>query len=353
MCEAAHGLRVGVWGHEHPHAPAYVESLRHLDEVETVLTWESPPSAASPDPRVVHSGRSLAATLRRRELDLLVVCASAAASPRVCTAALSASVPVLAEKPIARRPATLLRLLQLSERTATPLGVAYAGRFQPHVHDARRLVREGVLGPLALAELRMLASQVRDRDPGHWLFRSAAAGGGVLTWLGCHLLDLLEHVGGDPIESVAAEVATRSGEPIDVEDVASLSLRLESGALAAVEVGYVLAGAGAGYLARDAYEISGALHGARGQLAWSGRGAPDRLRVQRGAHVEELRYAPDRAPGYAGEAGMRFLRACLAAAVARTPMPATGRDALRVAQIVAAAYRSARTGRRIPIQGDR
>ena len=40
-------------------------------------------------------------------------------------------------------------------------------------------------------EARMVTSQVRYRDPAHWLFQRATAGSGILSWLACHYLDLL------------------------------------------------------------------------------------------------------------------------------------------------------------------
>ena len=62
----------------------------------------------------------------------------------------------------------------------------------------------------------------------------------MLTWLGCHYIDLMRYMTGDEIVSVQAEIATRSVEKIDVEDVAVLSMRLKSGAVASLHVGYML-----------------------------------------------------------------------------------------------------------------
>ena len=120
------------------------------------------------------------------------------------------------------------------------LGVCYQNRYNPMIREARDLIGQGLLGSLMSIEMRMLTTQVQYRDPQGWLFRHEYAGSGILAWLGCHYIDMLRYITHDEIVSVSAEVATRSGEDIDVEDIATLSFRLRSGAVGSLHADILL-----------------------------------------------------------------------------------------------------------------
>ena len=94
------------------------------------------------------------------------------------------------------------------------------------MRDAVEVCRSGALGRIMAVEARMVTSQVRYRNPGHWLFRKDTAGTGILSWLGCHYLDLLCYFLDDRVVEVAALVGQQNPEEIEVEDTACLALRV-------------------------------------------------------------------------------------------------------------------------------
>ena len=54
------------------------------------------------------------------------------------------------------------------------------------------MLRAGAFGDLWAVESRVLTSQLRYRRPDtSYLFKQRYAGSGILSWLGCHILDLL------------------------------------------------------------------------------------------------------------------------------------------------------------------
>ena len=71
----------------------------------------------------------------------------------------------------------------------------------------------------------------------------------------------------DRISEVSAIVATRSGESIDVEDTASLSLRFRSGAVGSLHAGYMLPFSGLGYMG-PSYDTHIAIRGTKGNIVW-------------------------------------------------------------------------------------
>ncbi len=263
---------------------------------------------------------------------------------------------VMAEKPVGRNAAETKAVVEAAKEARRNLGVCYQNRANAVIQEARRIVAAGALGPLMTVEMRMITTAVRFRKPETWMFSKEKAGGGMLTWLGCHYIDLLRYMTGDEIVSVQAEVATRSGENIDVEDVAVLSMRLKSGAVASLHVGYILALSGSGYQNPAGYDTYIGLNGRLGRIHWSAPGAPADLKVETvhpdwaGAPQWSSQYVAGASPSYGGKSGEAFMRRFIAASQAGQPAWATGEDALMVARVVDAAYESSRTGKRVEIE---
>ena len=202
---------------------------------------------------------------------------------------------------------------------------------------------------------RRAPTRVAARNPANWLFNNAYAGGGILSWLGCHYIDMIRYVTGDEIVAVSAEVATRSGEAIDVEDVAILSLRFRSGAVGSLHAGYMMALSGGGYHNKAGYDTYGGFNGQLGRITWSSPSSPTKISAE--SIHPAWASAPQRtfdlplaeSPAYGGVSGENFMRGFIQAAQGQGEAWTSGSDALQVARIVDAAYESSRTGRRIEI----
>lgn len=205
-------------------------------------------------------------------------------------------------------------------------------------------------------EMRMLTTQVKFRNPQGWQFRQEYAGSGILAWLGCHYIDMMRYITHDEIVSVSAEVATRGGEDIDVEDVATLSLRLRSGAIGSLQAGYILALSGSKYPGQPSYDTYVGLYGHDGRIHWSSPGVPEHVNVETthtswaGAPQRQSSYTLGESPAYGGVAGEHFIRDFIHAAEGKGASPASGHDALQVARIIDAALESSRSGRRIEVE---
>lgn len=352
-------LTAALIGLRHPHSAGHLRTLDCLPEVTRIVLWDEDPAAAG-DLRgealdtPVEPAASLAELLARRDLDFVVAAERNDRNPDLFAAVLEAGHHLLAEKPFGRTAGDARRVVAAAERAGRTLSVFYTNRFNPLVAEAQRLVRAGALGTLYSLEVRMLTTQVRFRGPDHWLFDRAAAGGGMLSWLGCHSLDLMQFLTGDPIVSVAAEVATRGGDGIDVEDAATLSMRLGSGALASLHAAYVLALGGGGFYNPAGYDQHFGAYGRQGRLWWDDHGPPELHLESRApgfaaAPRRTFTFTPAESRAYGGGYGERFVRAFIAATRDEGPAPCPGEAAVRVALIVDAAYESARTGRRVAV----
>ena len=107
------------------------------------------------------------------------------------------------------------------------------------------MLQGGAFGDLWAVEARVLTSQLRYRRPDtSWLFRSEYAGSGILSWLGCHKLDLLSYITDDRIAEVTAMTGNLNPEQVDVEDSAFVAFRFASGVMGTLYAGYLMAGPG-------------------------------------------------------------------------------------------------------------
>ena len=357
------GYTAALLGVTHPHSvQGHLRTLQTLPEVERIVLWDSNAQALDAtrqaySDKVVGATTSLDAVLSDPAVFFVVTAVRNDLAPDVNIRALEAGKHVLAEKPMGRDASEVARVVQAVERSGRVLSVLYQNRYNPVVSEARRLVQAGLLGPLMSVEARFMTTQVHFREPDHWLFSRERAGGGILSWLGCHWLDVMRYVTGDDVTAVSAEVATRSGEAIDVEDVATLALRFQSGAIGALHMGYVLAQSGSGYFA-SGYDAYVGIRGRLGRVYWDPTSAPPRLFAESlapewsAAPKQQFQYEPRPSPAYGGGVGEAFVRDFLAACRDEGDPPTTARDALWVARLLDAAYESSRTGRRVEIQGE-
>lgn len=353
-------LTAALLGLEHPHSLAHLRTLQQLPEVERILLWDSNAETlaqvqATQGEKVVAGFTDLDALLATPDLFFAIAALRNDLGPEIFIRVLAAGKHLMAEKPIGRTAADTRRVLEAAQRSTARFGVCYQNRAGPWVQDARRIVQQGLLGPLVSVEMRMITTQVRFRNPQHWLFRNQYAGGGILSWLGCHYLDMMRYITGDEVSSVAAEVATCSGEAIDVEDTAVLALRFQSGAVGSLHAGYILALSGGGYFNRAGYDNYFSINGQLGRLYWTSSGPPASIYVESthpawaSAPQRTFHYTYAESPAYGGVYGQQFIAAFIRAAQeGGTPLTA-GDDALQVARIVDAAYESSRTGQRVEL----
>lgn len=355
-------MKAALLGIGEPHFDGHLRTLQVLPEIESIALWGTAQAISasrrplSSEDKVVCVLTDLDALLAQPDIFLAVASVPTHQKHRIFTRVLEAGIHLLAEKPMAMTAAETADLVDTATRHKVQLGVCYTNRHHPLIQQARRLYRQGLLGSLMTADIRLLTTQPKFRMAGSpWMFRQQAAGSGMLGWLGCHYLDMLHHVTGDDIVSVSAEVAVRSGDDIDVEDVAVLSLRFRSGAIGSLHVGYTLALKGARFGDTPVYDHYAGFNGQLGRMYWSTNFIPTVLHAESAheawAHAprQTFAYTLGESPAYGAVWGENFVRDFLQAAQGQGQPPASGLDALRVAHIVEAAYASSRTGRRVDL----
>ena len=353
-------VHAALLGLSHPHSLAHLRTLQSVSEVASITLWDPDEdllqtTVASQGEKISGTATDLASVLAQEHILFVVAALRNDLGPPIFTRALEAGKHVITDKPIGKTAAESAAVAAVARRERRKLGVFYQNRSLPPIQDARRIVEQGLIGELVSVEMRMVTTQVQVRDPRHWLFNQDKAGGGILSWLGCHYIDQILNITQDEIVSVAAQIATRSGEDIDVEDVAALSLGFASGAVGTFHAGYMLSMSGGGYHNAVGYDTYVSVNGRIGRITYSSNGTPSSIDVESthpswaSAPRRTFDYTFGDSPAYGGASGEAFMRAFIDACLGNGEPLATGEDAVRVAKVVDAAYESSRSGRRIDI----
>ena len=347
---------VGFVSSPHPHSPAHMRTLNVLDSVEAVhlcgLAGEDTAALSAGSAKVVSHTDSVDELLARGEVDAVIVSVRNDLGPGVLNAAVDAGKGFLFEKPGALRASDLRDVAARAADKGVTAAIMFQNRYQPKVADARRSISSGALGRVMAAEARMVTSQVRYRNPGHWLFGKGTGGSGILGWLGCHYIDLLCHMMDDRIAEVAAIVGNQSPEELEVEDTAMLALRFDSGVLGTLHAGYHLAGSGAGYHGA-AYDSFLAFRGtdgyARLQMEEDGYTLYSQASGWETGGMRGLSFQPPESDAYGGLGGEIFVGDFLRAARSGKQAPVPIEAGVHVLEVIEAALESSETGRAVGV----
>jgi predicted dehydrogenase len=146
-------------------------------------------------------------------------------------AAAAAGRHVFVEKPVATTVADAERMRDACAAAGVVLLVGHEMRRLGAARAAKRLVDEGALGTVVLAEANFsLASPVK---PGTW----KAGRGTPLVQLGVHHADTLQYLLG-PVARTTGRLSHFVSE-VDIDDVGVATLEFESGALGVISSSYV------------------------------------------------------------------------------------------------------------------
>lgn len=344
-------MKVALLGLTHPHSDILLTTLANLPEITAINLWDVDPTVVdgarlAARPKVVSLTTNLSAILDDPELTFALVCVRHDLSAEICLKVIQAGKHLLAEKPVGFDSTQITALQDAAREAGVIASVLYPRRTHPCMVAARKMLQNHQLGSLFSIEGRFLTTQVEFRNPESWLFRRDQAGGGILLWLGCHCLDLMQYVANDEIVEVAAMTAIRSDTTIDVEDTAVLALRFRSGALGSFHAGYTLAHRGSGYVNQKGYDAYLGFNARDGRVVW-----PDlkpRLQIEsppagNESPSREVTFDLPTSNSYGGSHGEAFFRQFIAATQGTTEPPTTLADAVRTARIIEAADESSLT----------
>jgi predicted dehydrogenase len=317
-------LRIGVIGCGSIARRAHLPALKQCDDVD-VVAFASRTLASAEAAAGEWGGGDVTddwrAVIDRDDVDAVVVCTPNALHCEQTVAAANARKHVLVEKPMAATLEQADEMNAVAEGAGVVLRVAHNLRYVPAVIAAQQAVTK--VGTIVAVRLAYGHAGPHDWAGATWFFDAAQSGGGALIDLGIHGLDLIRFVTGLEATEVTC-MLTGDGA---VEDAAFITIGLDGGAAALVHVSWVT---------RPPPEFALGIYGSDGTLSLGFGGLTFR---SASGTKESIEGTPVTATPCSD-----FVR------VVRGEAPegpaASGDEGRAALAIVAAAYESARTGKR-------
>jgi predicted dehydrogenase len=328
-------IRVGVVGLNF--GRHHVRTLATMEEADVVAVADRHPDvpggleayAAGCGARAYRDGVEM---LANEDLDAVSLCTSPRTRADLIAAAAERGVALFVEKPWAGTLAQAKTLAALCREHEATVMVAFSFRFHPAIVRLRALL-DGELGAPWMLNGSYVFSWAP--DPEGWLW-DPDNGGGFLNENACHLFDAVCYLLGEPV-SVTAEGINPMGMPS--EHAAALTIRFNSGALAALTVGGIGAGAFHGFPRIDVIAEHGQAHLTGRDHIW------EQVRWARRDQkaTRHLTLPPEALGTTRYTAAFRHFFDCLRTGTS----PSAGvTDGVRAVALATAVYASARSGER-------
>lgn len=167
-------------------------------------------------------------------VDIIDICLPPHLHVPMTSAALKAGKHVICEKPLASALSDVDRLAALSQETGRTVFPVFQYRYGPGLARLQALIAAGLAGKPLIASLRTHWNRDAAYYDNPWRGTWAGEQGGAILGHAIHNHDILTTIFG-PVRQLHAFAATRVN-PIETEDCATLSLVMQSGALATSSV---------------------------------------------------------------------------------------------------------------------
>jgi len=183
---------------------------------------------------------SYEALLADPEIDAVSVCSSNNSHAEIAIAALKAGKHVLCEKPMATTQADCEEMARVAAESGKRLMIGQNQRLAGAHVKAKELIDAGEIGRIVSFQtsFRHGGPETWSIDPGAntWFFDKKTAAMGAMADLGIHKTDLIQHLVGQTVVEVTAQLATldkkfADGSPITVDDNAICIYRMDGGCM--------------------------------------------------------------------------------------------------------------------------
>jgi predicted dehydrogenase len=265
----------------------------------------------------------------------------------------------LVEKPMALTLAQADELITLSEQKGRKLGVFYELRHTQPYTQARQLIQGGALGKVIGVRIQTLIDKpliywregYTGRSTSPWRGQKARAGGGVVLMNTSHQIDAIHYLTGLEVVTVSAQLGTLTA-PVEVEDIASVTLGFNNGAIGSIFAMAHAPGAQGG--CDEHFDIIGT----EGQLKVPDAYGNGALRVYLRRRWEEVRFGTaipaevwTTLPNIPVVVYAEAIEAFVSAIQQDKPASTNGYDARQVLAIVLAIYQAATEKRTLSLSG--
>jgi 1,5-anhydro-D-fructose reductase (1,5-anhydro-D-mannitol-forming) len=233
-------LKIGIMSLAHVHAASYIQTLRHIADIEIRISDPDAPAAAEPFTR----GRDFAdahdisyannyAELLRWEPDAVIITSENSEHRRLVEMAANAHAHILCEKPLATTWSDAIAIRDAVEHAGVHFMMAYPVRFSPSFSELWNAHQRGALGTIVSIRGENNGMLPRERD---WFTDPARAGGGALFDHVVHLADLLDSLmGANAVTVTAITNQILHAKRARAETAGLVSICYDNGVIAAID----------------------------------------------------------------------------------------------------------------------
>lgn len=330
-------VRVALLSMAHVHAIGYANQVQKNPDAEIACVWDDDPARGRPAAKrfEVPFEDNLHEVLNDPSIDGVVLNSETSKHQDLILAAVEAGKHVFTEKALTVHTAEALPVVEAVQKSGIKFMISLPQRSNPETLFLKRCVDEGLLGQVSFARFRIAHSAALDRwfkEGSLWFGDAALAGGGSLFDLGCHTVDAMRWILGEP-ESVVASTSNLSGA-YDIDDQCVAMVTFKSGAIGVLDVSWL----------HRAGPNTWELYGTEG---FAGKGIPGQGIQLQSRKAEVMGLTGTFSPARLGDPLPSPLEQWISALAHDTPMQITVEDGLHLTQLLEAIYTSAREGRRV------
>lgn len=316
-------VQIGMMSFAHMHATSYAHSIASRADTEMVGIADAVPERARQMAQryETRAFENYAALLSEPGLDAVVVCSENVNHRALVELAASAGKHVLCEKPLATTVEDGEAMIAACRSAGVQLMTAFPCRYSPVMQRLKATIDSGRAG-----KVLAFRGTNRGRNPGGWFIDERLSGGGAMIDHTVHVTDLMRWLLQDEVKDVYAEISSGIGHH-DFDDVAFLTLSFRQGVFGTLDASWsrpktfptwgdvtLEVVTEQGTLSMDMFAQNLVLYSdSANSITWHNWG---------------------------GNMDHGLVGAFAAAIANNTPVPISGEDGLRAAEVALAAYRS-------------
>lgn len=216
-------IKVVMAGNGHDHSAANFRAMKHHPEAFDVLGVCDLIPGKNEETYAGAKRFTLEEVLTLPDLDAVVIESGKNSEVYYGQKFAEKGIPIFLDKPGSSNVEEYNKLLDIVEEKKLPFGLGYVYRFNPMVQKALGLKNSGELGDIYSVEAHM--SVFHDQNKRRWL---KTFKGGMMFYLGCHIIDAACLFMGFPNEVIPLSTAT-GNDGIDSEDFGCAILKYNNG----------------------------------------------------------------------------------------------------------------------------
>ncbi|MBD3182335.1 gfo/Idh/MocA family oxidoreductase, partial [Candidatus Poribacteria bacterium] len=234
-------VKIGMLSFAHVHANGYAKQVVDNEKAELVSIWDHMEdrgkNAAEQYGVPFHSDLDKILDL---DIDAVVVNVETNRHPEVMVAAANAGKHIFTEKALAIDVDGCDEIIEAVEDAGVKFMISLPSRCRKELLLAKKAVDDGILGDITFGRGRVAHSASLDKwfsGGSAWFVNAEEAGGGALFDLGCHRMDVIRWMMGEPKKLMA--IVNNFSPNYEIDDNSATIIEFANGGIGVVDVSFV------------------------------------------------------------------------------------------------------------------